>query len=107
MLPFTCTKGEIEMAELEPAESLMEAIHTASLDQEVQKNSELMGLLVKSAKQLKKTDNYHQVAANLNKSLQYWGMGHTDGPKAIDVLYQATINDTHGRAYQKLPTGME
>ncbi|CAJ1176622.1 hypothetical protein FD33_GL002315 [Companilactobacillus paralimentarius DSM 13238 = JCM 10415] len=95
------------MANVEPAEALMEAIHVASQDKEVQKNSELMDLLIKSAKQLKSTNNYHQVAANLNKSLQYWGMGHVGGPAAIDTLYQATINDTHGRAYQKLPTGME
>lgn len=94
------------MTKMEPSETLMQAIHTASQDEKVRSNSELMAILVKSAKQLKSTNNYHQVAADLNKSLQFWGMGHTDGPAAINTLYQATINDTHGRTYQKLPTGL-
>ncbi|MCH4008180.1 bacteriocin immunity protein [Companilactobacillus sp.] len=91
--------------EEEKANQLMDAIHTASLDEGIKKIPEIYQMLIKNAKELKKTGNYHDVSAELNRQISFYAMGNPNGPKALDTLYQATIDGTHGRAYQKLPTG--
>lgn len=85
-------------------QALMQAIQTAIQDKEIKKYPDLMEILNRASKQLSSSD-YHQVSATLNKSLQFWGMGHLHGPEALNSLYQATIDGTRGRAHQKLPTG--
>lgn len=85
-------------------QALMQAIQTAIQDKEIKKYPDLMEILNRASKQLSSSD-YHQVSATLNKSLQFWGMGHLHGPEALNPLYQATIDGTRGRAHQKLPTG--
>lgn len=90
----------------EQANQLLTALKTAYQDPQIQADAELNGLLVKNSQELLKTGNYHQVAADLNRNLQFYGMKHiNDAPQALNPLYQATINATHGRAYQKVPTG--
>ena len=86
-------------------QALMQAIQTTIQDKEIKKYPDLMEILNKASKQLSSSNNYHQVSATLNKSLQFWGMGHLHGPIALNALYQATIDGTRGRAHQKLPTG--
>lgn len=86
---------------------LLEAIDKAYQDSGVRIDPELSQILLRSARQLEKTDNYHHVSADLNQKLQFWGMGHNHGPKVIDDLYQATIDNTHGLANQKIATGLD
>lgn len=88
-------------------QALMQAIKTAIQDKQIKKYPDLMGILSKASKQLSSSNDYHQVSATLNKSLQFWGMGHLHGPEALNTLYQATIEGTRGRAHQKLPTGLD
>ncbi len=87
--------------------ALLKAISTAFQDPQVQDDADLSALLVKNSKQLSESGDYHKAAADLNQGLRYWGMAHLHGPKALNDLYQATIDGTRGRAYQRQPTGFD
>ncbi|RRK10556.1 bacteriocin immunity protein [Lactiplantibacillus garii] len=86
---------------------LLQAISTAYQDPQVQGDPDLSALLVKNSKRLSNGGDYHKAAADLNQGLRYWGMAHLYGPKALNALYQATIDGTRGRAYQRQPTGFD
>ncbi|CAM3123216.1 bacteriocin immunity protein [Lactiplantibacillus plajomi] len=86
--------------------TLMQAIKAAFQDPQIKGDAELRALLVKNSQRL--TDgHYHEAAADLNQGLRYWGMAHLYGPKVLNDLYQATIDGTRGRAYQRQPTGFK
>ncbi len=89
------------------AAQLLQAIKTAFQDPTIQGDPDLSALLVKNSKRLSTGGHYHQAAADLNQGLRYWGMAHLHGPKALNDLYQATIDGTRGRAYQRQPTGFK
>lgn len=93
------------MGKNETSTKLLQLLKNAQSNDEFKKYPELIKLVNESVKSLEKGDNYHNVSASLNQGLQYFGMAHAHGPKGLDELYQATIEGTHGRAYQKLPTG--
>lgn len=96
------------MSELSEVQTLLQMIGQAIQDPTVQGDAELSQLLAKNAKRLQgKPEQYHQVAADLNQALKFWGMGHLHAPEVLNPLYQATIAGTRGRAYQKTPTGFK
>ena len=85
---------------------LAAALTQALADPSVQGDADLRKLLTKNAQRLTSDQtNYHQVAADLNQGLRYWGMAHLSGSKVLNDLYQATIDGIRGRAYQRQPTG--
>ncbi|VDG18953.1 bacteriocin immunity protein [Lactiplantibacillus mudanjiangensis] len=83
------------------AADLLQAIDTAYNDAEIQAEPELKERLMTAAKQLGDKKDYHKVAAELSQALKYWGMAHLHGPKALDAVYEATIEASRGLAYQK------